>query len=204
MEIPQRSFCGKWIVLSLKGGLVCTRMKLRNELKVSSALLVSLFSSSQVLSKEESQIFHLKRSFVVRDPDRGFFYQPSTNHWSSHLVPSTASPSLSRCRDYSEVGPPLWCQAASLEPSFLYSNIILFYFPPQISVSVRISAHPQSYFTCLPPFLSKMFCLVRGLPKRKWWYFSLLECYLQQPNQPSGLIISWHYLQIHPHSKLMG
>lgn len=44
-------------MLSLKGGLVCTRMKMKNEIKVSSALLVSLSSSSQVLSKEESQIF---------------------------------------------------------------------------------------------------------------------------------------------------
>lgn len=46
----------------------------------------------------------------------------------------------------------LWCQDSC-------TDIILLHFPPQISLSVRISGHPQRYFTCLPPFLLEMFCL---------------------------------------------
>lgn len=72
-----------------------------------------------------------------------------------------------------------------------------------LSLSGRISAHPQSYFTCLPPVLLEMFSLTGGLPKT-WWHFSLVECYLQQQNQPNGLIISLCYLQMSPHSKFMG
>lgn len=194
MEMPQRSFGGKWIVFSLKGGLVCMRMK---ELKVSSALLVSLSSSSQVLSKEEPQFFSiLKVFFVVRDPKRGFFYQLSTNHWCSHSMLSTASPSLLPCSDYSEVGPPMPCQTAPLVPSFLHRHNPSRFSTTDLTLCDNLSSSSKLFH--LSPSFSFRNVLSEGDISVLWNATSSPQ------NQPNGLIISLCYLEMCPHSKFMG
>lgn len=129
------------------------------ELKVSSALLVSLSSSSQILSKEEPQFFSILKGFLLSETLRE---ASSTSSPQTTGVPTQCSPqpALPYCLAVTTVRSVLpchakllpWCQASC-------TDIILLDFPPQISLSVTISAHPQSYFTCLPPFLLEMFCL---------------------------------------------
>lgn len=149
-------------------------------------------SCSQVLSKWRIQFFpswmSLLPSETLTEASSTSFPQPPgpPTQCSSQPAPSfsTSSQWLRGGRS-SPAMPPQCRLLAPSHNSFIFSATYL-------SLAGRSSAHSRSYLTNLPP-LFKISSLLGGLPKT-WWHFSLLGCYLQQPDQPNRLIIPCCYL----------
>jgi len=99
--------------------------------------------------------------FVIRAPDRVFFHQLSTTHWSSHPMPFTTSPSFPVASQGLRSGwSPLRCQAAFSAPGFLHCHVILLYFPSCISHYLGEAQHilKATSSVCLLFFLKPLLC----------------------------------------------
>lgn len=110
--------------------------------------------------QKENSVFSFLNGFCYQTPWQG--HLPPAFHKPLVLPPSDLHhkfpPSLLPCRHYKEIGPRLWCQAASLVPAFLHIHILLFYFHHVSSMSGRRSAHPQSLFSSILFFLKSLLC----------------------------------------------